>query len=129
MTYVNVSFRDGRSGVIVKQTHPPAHVAPHQAPCRVHRGKLQKALLREANQNRIRTGAKLSNVERLPCGKLRLIFSDGLTSEVDLLIGADGIRSVSESYSIIYSHTTDFLLTIRPSEASPFQTIPSATQA
>lgn len=126
---MNASFRDGRSGVVVKQTHPPAHVAPHQAPCRVHRGKLQKALLKEVDQDRIRTGAKLVNVERLPSKKLRLIFSDGSTSEVDLLIGADGIRSVSKSYIIIYSHPADFVLTIRPSEALPFPTIPSTTQA
>lgn len=126
---MNVSFRDGRSGVVVKQTHPPAHVAPHQAPCRVHRGKLQKALLKEIDQDRIRTGAKLENIERLPSGKLRLIFSNGLTSEVDLLIGADGIRSVSESDGILYSHTADIVLTIRPSEALPLQTILLATQA
>ncbi|KAM6507144.1 Sugar (and other) transporter [Fusarium falciforme] len=92
-------YRDRRSGVIVKQTHPPAHAAPHQAPCRVYRGKLQQALLKEADQDRIGTGAKLANSERLLCGKIRLIFGDAFTSEVDLLMGADGIRSAVISFA------------------------------
>lgn len=79
----------------MKQTDPPAHVAPHQAPCRIHRGKLQRALLKETDQRRIRPGMKLVSVEPQPCGKLHLAFDDGFTDNVDLLIGADGIRSVS----------------------------------
>ncbi|KAJ3455849.1 hypothetical protein MRS44_017331 [Fusarium solani] len=125
-------YRDGRSGVIVKQTHPPAHVAPHQAPCRVNRGKLQKALLREANQNRIRTGAKLANVERLPCGTLRLIFSDGLTSEVDLLIGADGIRSAVRSFafpdhSVSYTGMTAYRAVVKASDVKQINGFSKAT--
>lgn len=92
--------RDGISGILVKQTYPPAHVPPHQAPCRVHRGRLQRALLKETDQRRIRPGMKLVSVELLPCGKLHLTFDDGFTDNVDLLVGADGIRSVSLCHNL-----------------------------
>uniref|UniRef100_A0A0B7KEA8 FAD-binding domain-containing protein n=1 Tax=Bionectria ochroleuca TaxID=29856 RepID=A0A0B7KEA8_BIOOC len=39
-------YRNGLTGEVVKQTHPPV-ITPHQSPYRVHRGKLQRALLRE----------------------------------------------------------------------------------
>ncbi|EEU35745.1 uncharacterized protein NECHADRAFT_44307 [Fusarium vanettenii 77-13-4] len=125
-------YRDGRSGVVVKQTHPPAHVAPHQAPCRVHRGKLQKALLKEVDQDRIRTGAKLVNVERLPSKKLRLIFSDGSTSEVDLLIGADGIRSAVRSFafpdhSVNYTGMTAYRAVVKVSDVEQINGFSRAT--
>ncbi|KAM0293772.1 hypothetical protein ACHAO9_001458 [Fusarium lateritium] len=92
-------YRDGISGALVKQTYPPAHIAPHQAPCRVHRGKLQRALLKETNTDRIQPGIKLVSTERLPCGKQRLRFNNGFTDDVDLLIGADGIRSAVKRFA------------------------------
>ncbi|KAM5529137.1 hypothetical protein FOXYSP1_16981 [Fusarium oxysporum f. sp. phaseoli] len=114
-------YRDGISGVVVKQTHPPAHVAPHQAPCRVHRGKLQRALLKETNSDRIQPGMKLANVERLPCGKLHLTFNDGFTDDVDLLIGADGIRSAARNfaypdYSVNYTGMTAYRAVVKVSD-------------
>jgi 2-polyprenyl-6-methoxyphenol hydroxylase and related FAD-dependent oxidoreductases len=87
--------RDGRTGVVVKQTYPLPNVAPHQAPCRIHRGRLQKALLKNVDQRRVQPGKKLVKVERVDSGRLRLVFSCGSLDEVDLIIGADGIRSVS----------------------------------
>ncbi|KAM0342025.1 hypothetical protein ACHAPU_009753 [Fusarium lateritium] len=58
--------------------------------------------------DRIQPGMKLVSTERLPCGKLRLRFNDGFTDEVDLLIGADGIRSFDyfsrERLDIVVNH-------------------------
>lgn len=58
------------------------------------RAKLQAALLKEVDQSRIKTSKRLVDITTLPQGKVRLSFEDGFTDEVDLLIGADGIRSV-----------------------------------
>ncbi|KAF4987609.1 hypothetical protein FDECE_15363 [Fusarium decemcellulare] len=124
--------QDGRTGVVVKQTHPPAHVASHQAPCRVHRGKLQKALLREADESRIQTGMKLNDIERLPGGKLRLTFGNGFIDEVDLLVGADGIRSVVShfafpEYSVSYTGMTAYRTVVNARDVEQIDGIPRAT--
>lgn len=58
---------------------------------------MQQALLKEVDQSRIRVGKKLENVEKLISGKLRITFAGGFSDEVDLVVGADGIRSVSEA--------------------------------
>ncbi|CVL08011.1 uncharacterized protein FMAN_09662 [Fusarium mangiferae] len=125
-------YRDGISGVVVKQTYPPAHVAPHQAPCRIHRGKLQRALLKETDSSRIRPGMKLVNVELLPCGKLRLIFDDGFTDDVDLLVGADGIRSVIRKFaypdhSVHYTGMTAYRAVVKVSDVEQINGMPRAS--
>lgn len=96
----DVQYRNGRSGVIVKQTHPPSSVAPHQAPCRIHRAKLQRALLKQVDESRIRVGRKLVDVERQEGGRLRLTFKDGHVDYADLVVGADGIRSASQACAV-----------------------------
>lgn len=85
---------NGRTGLLVNSTRPQPGVLPHQEPCRAHRAKLQQALLKQVDRSRIFVGKKLTGVELQDSGKVRIVFSDGSTEEVDLLIGADGIRSV-----------------------------------
>ncbi|KAF4471759.1 FAD binding domain-containing [Fusarium albosuccineum] len=124
--------KDGRTGTVVKQTHPPAHVAPHQAPCRAYRGKLQKALLQEVDESRIQTGMKLNEIQRLPCGKLRLTFSNGFTDEVDLLVGADGIRSVVShlafpEYSVSYTGMTAYRSVVKVRDVGRIDGVPKTT--
>ncbi|KAK7211609.1 hypothetical protein V2G26_018787 [Clonostachys chloroleuca] len=114
-------YRNGVTGEVVKQTHPSV-ITPHQAPCRVHRGKLQRALLREVDQDRIRTSEKLVSVEQGNDGQFRLSFASGFASKVDLLLGADGIRSVIRefafpNYNISYSGMTAYRAVVRASEA------------
>ncbi|KAM0227398.1 hypothetical protein ACHAPO_011584 [Fusarium lateritium] len=115
-------YRDGIRGIVVKQTYPPAHVAPHQAPCRVHRGKLQRALLKETDPCRIRPGMKLGSIELLPCGKLHLTFDNGFTDNVDLLVGADGIRSkvvrkfAYPDHSVHYTGLTAYRAVVKVSD-------------
>lgn len=78
----------------MNSTQPHPGTLPHQEPCRAHRAKLQQALLKQVDKSRIFVGKKLTGVKPQDSGKVRIIFSDGSTDEVDLLIGADGIRSV-----------------------------------
>lgn len=59
------------------------------------RAKLQAALLKDVDQSRVKTSKKLTSILVLPNGKVEISFEDGFTDEVDLLVGADGIRSVS----------------------------------
>jgi len=60
------------------------------------RAKLQAALLRAVDTTRVHCSKKLVRIEQLngPGGKLEIMFEDGFADEVDLLVGADGIRSV-----------------------------------
>jgi 2-polyprenyl-6-methoxyphenol hydroxylase-like FAD-dependent oxidoreductase len=64
-----------------------------------HRADLQRVLLEAAGPGRVRTGAECVAVEERPAapgsaGGVAVRFADGSTEEGDLLIGADGIRSV-----------------------------------
>ncbi|KAJ4256002.1 hypothetical protein NW762_009076 [Fusarium torreyae] len=125
-------YRNGRTGVIVKQTYPPTNVPPHQTPCRVHRGKLQKALFAQVDRNRVRTGMKLASIEQLSCGKLRLVFDNGFTDLVDLLIGADGIRSVVKSFSfpehaVTYTGMTAYRAVVKASDVEQIEGFSRAT--
>ncbi|KAJ5598575.1 Pyridine nucleotide-disulfide oxidoreductase class-II [Penicillium hordei] len=117
----DTQYRDGRTGVVVKQTYPLPNVAPHQAPCRIHRGRLQKALLKNVDQRRVQPGKKLVKVERVDSGRLRLVFSCGSLDEVDLIIGADGIRSTIRTfafpeYSVSYSGMTAYRAVVRAAD-------------
>jgi salicylate hydroxylase len=62
------------------------------------RPRLQGALLKEVDQSRSHVSKKLVEMEQLPTGRLRIVFEDGLHDEVDLVVGADGIRSVVRSF-------------------------------
>lgn len=63
---------------------------------RTHRSKLQLALLQEVDQSRVRLSSRFTSVSKTASGTLLLEFQDGFTDEVDLLVGADGVRSVSK---------------------------------
>ena len=91
--------RNGRTGELLDQSLHPADTPKSQLSCRQRRAKLQAALLKEVDQSRIQLSKKLVDIEKLPSGRVVIRFEDGHTDEVDLLVAADGIRSVSNSLS------------------------------
>ncbi|EXF73554.1 hypothetical protein CFIO01_02846 [Colletotrichum fioriniae PJ7] len=86
--------RNGRTGKLLEQHHHPKDTPPQQVSCRMVRAKLQAALLKEVDQSRIKTSKKLVEITKLSTGRIAIRFEDGFSDEVDLLVGADGIRSV-----------------------------------
>lgn len=71
---------------------------------RTERTTLQKALLQELPSDiPVQLRKRLVKYEDTPEGALTLFFEDGSTTEVDLLIGADGLRSVSDTALLLYS--------------------------
>ncbi|CAM1502181.1 Fc.00g041650.m01.CDS01 [Cosmosporella sp. VM-42] len=93
--------RNGRTGDLLEQGIHPSDTPPHLISCRLVRAKLQAALLKEVNnkESRIQLSKRLVEILKLPDGKLRIRFEDGFTDAVDLLIGADGIRSFVRSFA------------------------------
>lgn len=61
----------------------------------IHRGALQQILLQHLPNTSIQLNKRLSSVEQLPNGRVKAVFIDGNSSESDLLIGADGLRSAT----------------------------------
>ncbi|KAF9875421.1 hypothetical protein CkaCkLH20_07241 [Colletotrichum karsti] len=91
--------RNGRTGKLLEQSHYPAEVPVQQRSCRMVRAKLQAALLQEVDKTKIKVSMKLIGIAKLPNGKVQIKFSDGFVDEVDLLVGADGIRSFVRSFA------------------------------
>jgi 2-polyprenyl-6-methoxyphenol hydroxylase-like FAD-dependent oxidoreductase len=67
--------------------------APYYA---MHRAHLQEALCRAAGEAPLRLGHQVTGVEERGAGA-RVVFADGRTEDADLVVGADGIRSVART--------------------------------
>lgn len=61
---------------------------------RTQRTKLQSALLGRVQPNTIQLSKKLTGIEKKDEGGMELRFKDGTVVVADLVVGADGIRSV-----------------------------------
>jgi salicylate hydroxylase len=62
---------------------------------RYHRGHLHQALLENVPRDIIHLGKKLVSATADPRTGIKLEFQDGTVATADILIGADGLRSVS----------------------------------
>jgi len=77
--------------------NPPSTFPPEDQALRVRRTRLQKCLLDVVPKGIIQLNKRLVSVEDLDDEGVRLRFEDGREERVDLVIGADGIRSVCSS--------------------------------
>jgi 2-polyprenyl-6-methoxyphenol hydroxylase-like FAD-dependent oxidoreductase len=59
----------------------------------IHRGRLQQALLNELDQSKIHLNKKLSSLQQSVNG-VNLVFEDKTFAGAELVVGADGIKSV-----------------------------------
>ncbi|KAI1772378.1 FAD/NAD(P)-binding domain-containing protein [Hypoxylon cercidicola] len=91
--------RNGRSGELLTVKHNLENVPLNHQSCRLARAKLQAALLKNVDQTHIHLAKKLIEVEHLPNNRVRISFDDGGEDDVDLLVAADGIRSLVRTFS------------------------------
>ncbi|KAF6809962.1 salicylate hydroxylase [Colletotrichum plurivorum] len=91
--------RNGRTGKLLEQSSHSADVPLQQRSCRMVRAKLQVALLQNVDQSRVKVSKRLTDITVLPSGKVQIKFADGFSDEVDLIVGADGIRSFVRSFA------------------------------
>jgi salicylate hydroxylase len=68
-------------------------------PQMVRRTRLQSALKAQVPDGVIKLNKRLSSLENLDDGTVRLAFQNGDQTVVDLVVGGDGIRSVCPSPS------------------------------
>ncbi|KGO41575.1 Major facilitator superfamily domain, general substrate transporter [Penicillium expansum] len=99
----SVQHRNGRTGDLLlsngQKDTPPRH--KH---ARALRTVLQRGLLDGVDASLLRLSSRLIEIIELPNGALSLRFEDGRTDEVDLLVGADGVRSVVRSFAFPDHH-------------------------
>ncbi|KAL6243788.1 hypothetical protein RBB50_009222 [Rhinocladiella similis] len=89
----SITHRNGLTGELIKQTGPVELPLKYQ-PRRVRRTHLQSALKAQVAPGIIQLNKRLSLLEDLGDRGVKLTFQDGATTEVDLVVGCDGIRSV-----------------------------------
>jgi salicylate hydroxylase len=89
--------RNGRSGEELHRREKPRTDSGH-APVRTQRTKLQSALLSHIKPGTIRLSKKLIRMVDSGAAGVELYFKDGSSTVADLVVGADGIRSVRKSY-------------------------------
>lgn len=85
--------RNGLNGDLIGSTGE-SNLPPRQQPHRVRRTRLQSALVGKVPPGVIQLRKRLQGIENLAQG-VKLTFEDGTAYEAELVVGADGIRSVS----------------------------------
>jgi salicylate hydroxylase len=106
LTVLNLNGSTGEELSRVEKFQKEKHT-----PIRTQRTELQYALLRTVKPGVIRYGKKLERIENLGMDDVGLFFGDGTRETANLVIGADGIRSVVrdsawQNYSLQFTGTT-----------------------
>ena len=134
----SVEHRNARTGVLIAKRYTSDDTPPHQASCRMVRAKLQRALLSAVDVSRVRVGKKLVLLERQATdssspatGGFRLVFDDGEEAFADLVVGADGIRSVirqfvAPGHTLEYNGQSAYRTILRKSDVDAINGIPKA---
>lgn len=91
----NIADADSSNGRTGEELHRREYVGGDKRPStRTQRTKLQSALLGRVKPNTIQLSKKLTGIEKKDAGGVELRFKDGTVVVADLVVGADGIRSV-----------------------------------
>ena len=109
-------YRNGRSGARIA-AHPVRLGGAYQgrfgAPyCGIHRADLQRALGAGVDRNRLHLGRRLVGLAERD-EVVTLAFADGPPAQADIVIAADGVRSVARRFvagddGLLYSRTSGF---------------------
>ncbi|KAH7330486.1 salicylate hydroxylase [Rhexocercosporidium sp. MPI-PUGE-AT-0058] len=102
---IEVIHLNGVSGEVLKTTGAQKPLARYQ-PQRVRRTRLQAALKSAVPYGIVKLNKRLSSLKNLDRG-VKLNFDDGTDTIADLVVGADGIRSVVRQH-IFPDHTIQF---------------------
>lgn len=87
--------RNGLSGGIQRVKPAPSSLPLKYRSKRVRRSRLQAALVSKVPPGIIQLNKKLVSIHDAGTQGVHLTFEDGTETNADLLIGGDGIRSVS----------------------------------
>ncbi|KAL1879471.1 hypothetical protein Plec18167_003926 [Paecilomyces lecythidis] len=127
-----VIHRNGLNGTLLKRTSPSPLLPLKYHPRRVRRTRLQSALLKHVPEGLIQLNKQLVSLENLQDGGVRLLFGDGTSDIADLVIGADGIRSVVREHAfpdhkIKFTGTTIWRVLIPKSSISHIPDVSEST--
>ncbi|TVY51379.1 Salicylate hydroxylase [Lachnellula cervina] len=126
----SVQHRNGRTGELLV-SHPQKDIPKAHLHARTHRAKLQLALLKEVEQSHVRLSSRLVSVNQKASGKLVIKFQSGFEDEVDLLVGADGVRSVVRNFAfpdhrVGYTGKTSYRTIVSTEEIAKVNGVPDA---
>ncbi|KAF5859772.1 hypothetical protein ETB97_002435 [Aspergillus alliaceus] len=126
----SVQHRNGRTGELLVSNGQEGTPSRHKH-ARALRTILQQALLKAVDKSKLRLASRLVEINELPDKSLSLRFEDGHTDEVDLLVGADGVRSVVRQFTfpdhrINYTGTTAFRALVNADEILGIPDFPNA---
>ncbi|KAL1989246.1 hypothetical protein VTN96DRAFT_8 [Rasamsonia emersonii] len=124
-----VQHRNGRTGELL-YSHGQEGTPLDQLHARTQRSKLQQVLLKEVDQSNVFVAHRLVRVSRTASKRLTVHFQNGYSDEVDLVVGADGVRSVVRNFAfpdhrISYTGKTAYRVVVREEDIAPLN-IPDA---